>query len=44
MKATGIVRVVDNLGRLVIPVELRRVYGIECGETPMEFFTTEQCN
>jgi transcriptional pleiotropic regulator of transition state genes len=29
MKATGIVRRVDELGRVVIPIELRRVFGIE---------------
>lgn len=29
MKSTGIVRRVDDLGRIVIPVELRRTLGIE---------------
>ncbi len=29
MKATGIVRRIDDLGRLVLPIELRRVMGIE---------------
>ena len=29
MKATGIVRPVDALGRVVIPIELRRSLGIE---------------
>lgn len=29
MKATGIVRPVDNLGRVVLPVELRRMLDIE---------------
>lgn len=29
MKTTGIVRPVDALGRVVIPVELRRVLGIK---------------
>lgn len=29
MKATGIVRKVDGLGRVVIPMELRRTMGIE---------------
>jgi transcriptional pleiotropic regulator of transition state genes len=29
MKSTGIVRKVDELGRIVIPVELRRTLGIE---------------
>jgi len=29
MKSTGIVRKVDELGRLVIPIELRKTFGIE---------------
>lgn len=29
MKATGVVRQVDELGRIVVPVEFRRVLGIE---------------
>ncbi len=29
MKATGIVRAVDSLGRIVLPIELRRVMNIE---------------
>ncbi len=29
MKSTGIIRKVDELGRVVIPIELRRVMGIE---------------
>ncbi|MGE8037259.1 AbrB/MazE/SpoVT family DNA-binding domain-containing protein [Lysinibacillus sp. NPDC093692] len=29
MKSTGIVRKVDELGRLVIPIELRRTLGID---------------
>ena len=29
MKSTGIVRKVDELGRIVIPIELRRTLGIE---------------
>ena len=40
MKATGIVRKVDSLGRLVIPMELRRTFGIK-EDDPMEIFTTE---
>lgn len=28
MKSTGIVRKVDELGRVVIPIELRRTLGI----------------
>lgn len=37
MKATGIVRRVDDLGRIVIPKEVRRTLGIMEG-TPMELF------
>lgn len=32
MKAIGIVRKVDNLGRLVLPKELRRTLGIEVND------------
>lgn len=38
MKATGIIRRVDDLGRVVIPKEIRRTLGIKEGE-PMEIFT-----
>lgn len=38
MKATGIVRRVDDLGRVVIPKELRRTLGVKEGD-PMEIFT-----
>ncbi|MBE3597122.1 MAG: AbrB/MazE/SpoVT family DNA-binding domain-containing protein [Hydrogenibacillus sp.] len=37
MKATGIVRKVDELGRIVIPVELRRTLGIS-EHDPLEVF------
>lgn len=40
MKATGITRSLDNLGRIVIPKEIRNSYEIEEG-TKVEFFTTE---
>lgn len=29
MKSTGVVRKVDDLGRIVLPIELRRTLGIE---------------
>ena len=32
MKATGIVRRVDDLGRIVIPKEIRRTLGIREGD------------
>ena len=38
MKATGIIRRVDDLGRIVIPKEIRRTLGVTDG-TPMELFT-----
>ncbi|WP_199615513.1 AbrB/MazE/SpoVT family DNA-binding domain-containing protein [Paenibacillus alkalitolerans] len=38
MKATGIVRKVDNLGRIVLPKELRQTFGIAEGD-PLEIFT-----
>ena len=37
MKATGIVRRIDDLGRVVIPKDIRRVIGIREGE-PLEIF------
>ena len=37
MKATGIVRRVDDLGRVVIPKEIRRACNIREGE-PLEIF------
>lgn len=40
MKSTGIVRKVDELGRVVIPVELRRLLGIEI-KNPLEVYTDE---
>ena len=38
MKATGIVRRIDDLGRVVIPKEIRRTLKIREG-MPMEIFT-----
>lgn len=37
MKATGIIRRVDDLGRILLPKEVRRKAGIAEG-TPMEIF------
>lgn len=37
MKATGIVRRIDDLGRVVIPKEIRRSMGIREGD-PLELF------
>ncbi len=40
MKATGIVRRIDDLGRIVIPKEIRRTFRIKEGD-PLEIFTTK---
>ena len=40
MKATGIVRKVDELGRIVLPIELRRTLDIEIKD-PIEIFVDE---
>ena len=40
MKATGIIRRTDDLGRVVIPKEIRRTMGIREGD-PLEFFVNE---
>ena len=37
MKATGIVRKVDELGRIVLPIELRRTLSIEIRD-PLEIY------
>ena len=39
MRATGIVRRIDDLGRVVIPKEIRRQMRIEEGD-PLEIYTT----
>lgn len=41
MKSTGIVRKVDELGRIVIPRELRRTLEIEVKD-PLEIFVNEE--
>lgn len=40
MKSTGIVRKLDELGRITIPKELRTTYGLSEGD-PIEIMTTE---
>lgn len=42
MKATGIIRRIDDLGRIVIPKEIRRNLGIREGEA-LEIFVDEGC-
>ena len=41
MIATGIIRRVDDLGRITIPKEVRRSSGIKEGD-PLELFITEK--
>ena len=40
MKATGIVRRIDDLGRVVIPKEIRRTMRIREGD-PLEIYTSK---
>ena len=40
MKATGIVRRIDDLGRVVVPKEIRRILRIREGD-PLEIYTGE---
>ena len=42
MKETGVVRKVDELGRVVLPKELRAVFNIKSG-TPLEIFIDGEC-
>lgn len=42
MKSTGIVRKVDELGRVVVPIELRRTLGIEIKDA-LEIFVEDDC-
>ena len=41
MKATGVVRRIDDLGRIVIPKEIRKVLRIKEGD-PLEIFTDKE--
>ena len=42
MKATGIVRRIDDLGRVVIPKEIRRTMRIREGDPPYNSLTLEE--
>ena len=41
MKATGVVRRIDDLGRVVIPKEIRKTLRIKEGD-PLEIFTDRE--
>lgn len=41
MKSTGVVRHIDEAGRLVIPKELRRVFSLMGEDSAVEIFTDE---
>lgn len=43
MKAIGIVRRIDDLGRVVIPMEMRKLKGIRTGDS-IEIFTDNEGN
>lgn len=40
MKATGIVRRIDDLGRLVFPIEIRKILNIDTGDK-IEIYTSD---
>ncbi len=40
MKATGVVRNVDNLGRIVVPITIRKAWNLTEG-SPLEIFTDD---
>ena len=42
MKATGIVRRIDDLGRVVIPKEIRRTMRIREGDPPLTVLTQDR--
>ena len=42
MKSTGLVRRIDDLGRVVIPKEIRHMFLIEEGD-PLEIFVEDDC-
>lgn len=42
MKSTGIVRPVDSLGRVVLPIELRRNFDI-AAEDSLEIYVEDDC-
>lgn len=43
MKATGVIRRIDDLGRIVVPKDIRTTLKLREGD-PMEFFVSETAN
>lgn len=43
MNATGVVRKVDEFGRLVLPKELRDIFDIILKD-PLEIYVVDECN
>ncbi|MGI6050053.1 MAG: AbrB/MazE/SpoVT family DNA-binding domain-containing protein [Acetivibrionales bacterium] len=41
MKSTGVIRNLDQLGRIVLPIELRRILNIEVGDG-LEFYSDDK--
>ena len=41
MKSTGVVRKIDELGRIVIPMEIRKTFGISAGDS-LEMFVENE--
>lgn len=42
MKPTGVVRKLDELGRITLPIELRRTFQIE-EKDPLEIYVDQDC-
>lgn len=40
LKSTGVVRKIDETGRIVLPKELRKTFNIKDNETALEIFTS----
>lgn len=42
MRATGVVRKVDDLGRIVLPMELRKAFDVNIKDS-LEIYTEDNC-